>query len=55
MRIRGAASVGLFLDVLNVTNQGEALRVSPQSGPNLGLPLLWTDPRSARAGVHVTF
>jgi hypothetical protein len=51
----GAASLGLFVDVFNVTNQGEALRVSPQSGPNLGLPLLWTDPRSARAGVHLVF
>ena len=55
LRTGGAASLGLFVDVFNVTNQGEALRVSPQSGPNLGLPLLWTDPRSARAGVHLSF
>ena len=47
--------MGIFVDVFNVTNQGEALRVNQQSGPNLGLPLLWTDPRSARVGLHVVF
>jgi hypothetical protein len=55
MHVGGSARLGLFADVFNVTNQGEALRVFPQPGPNLGLPLLWTDPCSARAGAHVEF
>lgn len=52
---RASTRLELFVDVFNVTNQGEALRVNQQSGPNLGVPLLWMDPRTARAGVHILF
>jgi hypothetical protein len=49
------SKIGGYLDVFNVTNQGVALAVNPISGPNLGVPARWSDPRVVRAGVRVNF
>lgn len=50
-----ATTSGLFLDVFNVWNQGVALRTNNVSGANLGVPSVWSEPRTIRAGVRVTF
>jgi hypothetical protein len=47
------ASFGVFVDAFNATNQGVALRVSNLSGPNLGVPTQWLDPRTIRAGLRI--
>ncbi len=49
------ATVGAFVDAFNVRNQGVALRVNTVSGPNLGVPNSWLEPRSLRAGVRWMF
>jgi hypothetical protein len=51
----GFGRLGLFLDVLNATNQGVAESVIENAGPNFGLPNSWNDPRSVRANVRFTF
>ena len=48
-------TLGLFVDVFNVTNEGTALFVINASGPSFGEPLTWTDPRTVRAGLRYTF
>ena len=46
---------GLFVDLFNVTNEGAATSVLSESGPSLGEPLSWTDPRTIRAGLRYVF
>jgi hypothetical protein len=50
-----AGTVGGFVDLFNAGNQGVALRVNNQSGPNLGVPTQWLDPRTVRAGLRLMF
>jgi hypothetical protein len=50
-----AGTIGVFVDAFNLTNQGVALRVTNISGPNLGVPTQWLDPRTVRAGVRLLF
>jgi hypothetical protein len=50
-----ASTVGVFLTVFNLTNQGIPLAVSNISGPNFGLPVVWNDPRRVRAGARIMF
>jgi len=49
------ATVGVFVDVFNGWNQGVALRVINLSGPNLGVPVQWLEPRTLRAGIRLMF
>jgi hypothetical protein len=49
------STVGAYVDVFNLTNQGIANRVSAVSGPNFGTPAAWSDPRVLRAGLRVSF
>ena len=51
----GSGTLGLFVDVFNLTNEGTATFVLPISGPGFGEPLAWTDPRTIRAGLRYTF
>lgn len=46
---------GLFVDLFNVTNEGAVTSVNPFSGPSLGEPFTWTDPRTIRAGLRYAF
>jgi hypothetical protein len=55
LRAGTAATVGLFVTVFNVTNQGIPFNVTAASGSNFGLPVGWTDPRRVRAGIRVMF
>ncbi len=53
-------TLGLFLDVFNVWNQGVhdsdvTNAVIDVSGPQLGEPSAWVDPRTLRLGVRVRF
>jgi hypothetical protein len=53
-------TVGLFIDVFNVCNQGVpnsdvTNAVNGASGPRLGEPTAWVDPRMLRVGLRVTF
>jgi hypothetical protein len=50
-----AGTVGVFADVFNVGNQGVPLSVNNVSGLNFGVPNVWLEPRSLRAGVRVMF
>jgi len=54
-RAKDKTTIGLFLNVFNVTNQGIPLNVNTQSGPNFGVPNVWLDPLRIRAGVRVMF
>jgi hypothetical protein len=49
------SSIGVYLDVFNLTNQGVATFVSTLSGSGLGAPLAWSDPRTARIGLRWQF
>jgi hypothetical protein len=56
----GGRSVGVFVDVFNVTNQGVldsdwGTPVVTNSGPAFGMPRAWRPPRQVRAAVRVTF
>jgi hypothetical protein len=56
----GQRRVGIFVDGFNLTNQGipdptSRRAVSEVSGPTFGMPLNWLAPRSARAGVRLSF
>jgi len=55
LSVRGNTRVHALLDVFNVWNQGIATSRSPVSGPNFGRPGAWSDPRTLRAGVRITF
>lgn len=48
-------TLGAFADIFNVGNQGVSLRNTEVSGPNLGLPAQWLEPRTLRAGVRLMF
>lgn len=53
-------TLGLFFDVFNVWNQGVhdsdvTTAVVDLSGPRLGEPNAWVDPRTLRMGVRVRF
>jgi hypothetical protein len=45
----------VLADVFNVNNQGVALRINNGSGPNLGVPNQWLEPRTLRAGLRLIF
>jgi len=49
------SSLGIYLDFLNLTNQGVATAVTTLSGNAFGQPFLWSDPRIVRAGVRFQF
>ena len=51
----GPTRTGVFADVFNVTNQGVAIRYNAVSGPQFGVPLSWSDPRTLRLGCKVSF
>ena len=51
----GPASMGVYVDVFNVANRGAATSVVAASGPRLGDPTGWNDPRTARVGVRAWF
>ena len=55
-----AGRLGIGVDVFNVTNQGVPnsdlpFPVQTSSGPFLGVPLKWVDPRLLRVGVRLMF
>lgn len=59
LRLRGRVLSG-YADVFNVWNQGAPDSewpdpVNSNSGPNLGVPFLWRQPRQARIGLQATF
>jgi hypothetical protein len=51
----GATKLGLYGDVFNINNQGIAKNINPTSGPNFGVPVSWSDPRTLRVGARWTF
>ena len=58
-RLRSRVLSG-YADVFNVSNQGVADSewpdpVNSNSGPNLGVPFLWRQPRQVRVGLQLTF
>jgi hypothetical protein len=53
--IRGRATAGFYVDLFNLTNRGVAQAVNPRSGPNFGVPSIWTDPRLLRLSIRATF
>jgi hypothetical protein len=52
---RSPGTFGIYLDALNVTNEGRALVYVRRSGPRFGQPSSWTDPRTIRIGVRYSF
>ena len=50
-----ASTLGAYLDVFNVGNQGIARSYIARSGPTFGTPANWSDPRIVRAGVRLMF
>jgi hypothetical protein len=50
-----AAQFAAYADVFNVNNRGVALSVDKRSGPRLGIPTSWREPRTLRLGVRWTF
>ena len=50
-----SGTLGVYADVFNATNVGRATGIVPMSGPNLGDPDGWTDPRTGRLGVRYSF
>ena len=44
------STIGVYVDALNLTNQGVATAVTTLSGSGFGQPFLWSDPRVVRAG-----
>jgi hypothetical protein len=50
-----SGKAGAFVDIFNAGNQGVALRVNNSSGPNLGVPNSWIEPRTVRAGLRLMF
>ena len=47
--------IAVYVDALNVTNQGIATLASAVSGPQFGTPLTWSDPRVVRIGLRWRF
>ena len=54
-RITRGTRIGAYADVLNINNRGVALNVERRSGPRLGVPKVWREPRTLRLGVRLTF
>ena len=60
VRVRGRR-LGGYADVFDVWNQGVPDSewggdvVNSNSGPNLGVPILWRQPRQVRVGLRMTF
>ena len=54
-QVSPSATLGLYADVFNVTNQGIPTAVNTLSGTNFGVPTSWLDPRTARVAVRLTF
>jgi carboxypeptidase family protein len=54
-RLGQVPTVGLFLNVFNLGNQGIPFNINQMSGSNFGLPLAWIEPRRVRAGVRLVF
>lgn len=54
-RVPGAATLGLYIDVFNVGNQGIPTSVNTLSGANFALPTGWLDPRTVHAALRLTF
>ena len=52
---RANRRLGVYVDALNVWNQGVALFVSESSGPEFGIPTAWLEPRSVRGAIRVWF
>lgn len=50
-----AGTLGLYLDVFNVTNIGRATDYVAESGPSFGYVSGWTEPRTARVGLRWEF
>lgn len=46
-------TIGVYLDVFNVTHTGVATRTVQMSGPRFGQPAGWTEPRILRTGGRV--
>jgi hypothetical protein len=53
--IRRGTRMGAYADVFNMNNRGVALGVERRSGPRLGAPRLWREPRTVRLGFRLTF
>jgi hypothetical protein len=54
-RLGASRTLGAYVDFFNVTNVGRPLAVVSFSGPRLGQPTAWTDPRTGRLGVRYSF
>jgi hypothetical protein len=52
---RSQTRVGVLVDGFNLTNSDAPLSISPFPGPLFGVPRTLVPPRSARAGLRVTF
>jgi hypothetical protein len=48
-------SLGVYVDVFNVTNQGVPTGIMVASGPYFGNPLGWSAPRTLRAGIRLSY
>jgi hypothetical protein len=58
LRALGRAGASLYADVFNVNNQGVVgglMAVTETSGANLGLPVVWANPRTLQVGVKFTY
>jgi hypothetical protein len=56
LRLPGrGGTVGVFVDVFNVTNRGVLTAVNRVSGSGFGMPLGWSSPRTARIGARWMF
>jgi hypothetical protein len=53
--IARSARIGAYVDVFNINDRGVALSVERRSGPHLGIPKYWHDPRTVRLGFRLTF
>lgn len=51
----GPGTLGLMLDVFNISNQGRAIVVGMRDGPTLGQPASVNNPRQVRLGMRYTF
>jgi len=49
------SSIGFYVDVFNITNQGIATGLNSLSGPYFGNPTGWTTPRAMRLGSRFSF
>jgi hypothetical protein len=54
---RLGGSLGIYVDLLNLTNEGVpfGLTIEELSGETFGEPLTWADPRAARIALRLLF